>query len=100
MGTRYPNSFRVDGIGDVHFAIGLDTRFGGMLPDWEMRSNIQSYVVPGSNPPIVVNDLVNHEASTVTWRLRLASLADYRKLLTMRGQVGRLYVMAGLQSHI
>ena len=96
----YPNSFRTDAVGDVHFALRVDARDGGQVPDWSMGSNIQTYTVPGSDPPIVVEDRINHLPSQVTWRLALPSRADYRKLLLMRGQVGTLTVVAGLQSHL
>lgn len=95
----YPHRFQVDGIGDVAFSIRVDGRDDGQLPDWSMPSTIVTHVVPGSHPPIVVNDLINHDPSEVTWRLHLPTRADYRRLMTMRGMSGTLTLLGGLQSH-
>lgn len=95
----YPDRFRVAGIGDVSFMIRAENVDGGQLTDWSMPSNIVTHVVPGSFPPIVINDLINHGPSTASWRVRLPTRADYRRLLLMRGQVGELVILRGLQGH-
>lgn len=95
----YPDRFRVAGIGDVSFMIRAENTDGGQLTDWSMPSNIVTHVVPGSFPPVVVNDLISHGPSTASWRVRIPTRADYRRLLLMRGQVGELVVLGGLQGH-
>jgi len=47
----------------------------------------------------VVNDLIHHDPSQVTYALLLASRGEYRRLLLMRGQTGTLTVLRGIQSH-
>ncbi len=92
------------GFGDApatmaHFSIRIDDR-SGELADWSMTPNIVTHVFPGGFPSRSEIEVIGFEPSVVTWRLWLASRADYHRLLAQIGKTGNLTVLAGRQSHL
>lgn len=70
------------------------------LAGWSAQPNIIVTTIPGSNPPITEVEVVWPQGhSTVTWRIDLASIADYRALLAKVATVDILGVTDNIQSH-
>lgn len=85
-----------DYSGNVFFTILLPQP---TLAQWAQTRNVKLTPIPGSNPPIVEEEVISHTRSTVTWRLELASIADLRRLHRMVGTTQTLTLIHGIQLH-
>lgn len=85
--------------GRVYFTIIASSGQVAQVPDWEQALTYQTYNVPGSNPPIVVTDLIAVGPATVTWTLEFSCQDHYREMRAKLGTEDMLIVPAAIQSH-
>ncbi len=92
------DSFGTTASGIVPFTILMASRDEG-LSVWSDEPNIIVTNIPGSTGPPEIEVIRKQGPSMVTWRLYLATVADYTALKAKQATVDTLTVAMGTQTH-